>query len=319
MPDAPTAPSEQDIVTAYRLLLGREPDADGLAHYVSLSRDGQLSLGRLREILLNSDEARRNTSSRMSRIEIAGVTVFYDPDEADFSGTLQHEGAWEPHIVSTIAEHLPCGGVYVDIGANLGIMAFQAANQVGPTGRILAFEPEPRNIDCFLRGVVANGFGHVMLYPVALSDAPAVFAMGGSSNGFLLSPDQNGLMAQSMRGDDLLRGEERIDLIKIDIEGHEPRALRGLARTLERLKPMMLVEFNPRCLRDHAGADPAGFAAQIFALTDAVVAIEPGGERTELVSADALLGFWNAVNDRVATAALLPDGMLHLDLLFRPR
>lgn len=305
------------IAHAYRLLLDREPDPGGLEHYRRMAAEGRLTLARLREILLASEEYRTRARARRRRVDLGGVVVILDPEDPAFGGSIAASGDWEPHIAATIARHLSPGATFVDIGANIGTMAFRAARLVGPAGKVIAFEPDPANAALFLQGVVANGFTQVTLLPVALSDAPAVFSLQGGSNAYMVAAETTEVMAQAMRGDDLLGAEPRIDLVKLDIEGHEPRALRGLGATLARHRPWVLAEFNPRCLRGHGGTDPADFAAQVFGLAPRVTAIRHDGREVACDSPAALLQLWQACDREAAASGHLPPGMAHLDLLFR--
>lgn len=307
----------QDIRAAYRLLLGREADEEGLAHYGRLAEEGRLTLERLREILLSSEEYRRRHRARRRQVDLGGVTVVVDPEDPAFGRVIAASGTWEPHVAAAILRLLEPGGVFVDVGANVGAMAFRAARRVGPGGKVIAFEPDPLNASLFLQGVAANGFTQVRLHPVALSDAPAVFALQGGSNAYLVEAGATDVMAQAMRGDDLLRGETRIDLIKLDIEGHEPQALRGLRETLTWRRPWVLVEFNPRCLREHIGERPEAFAAELFALSPSIAAIRPGGRTDSFAGPEALMAFWSDCDREATRSGALPAGMLHLDLLFR--
>ncbi|HYF09655.1 MAG TPA: FkbM family methyltransferase [Acetobacteraceae bacterium] len=314
----PAPLGEDEIRFAYRLLLDREADPAGLAHYVAMARRIGLTPGRLREIMLASDEYRQRNRRRVQPVEVGDHVVVVDPMEPCFGVIIARYHGWEPHIAAVIGRLLTAGAVHVDVGANVGITAFRAARLVGEGGKVIAFEPDPNNAALFLRGVAANGFRHVTLFPLALSDRRAVFSLQGGSNGYLVPPEWSDLAIQAIPGDDMLDREPRVDLIKLDIEGHEPAALRGLAHTIARHRPWVLCEYNPLCLRDHAALDQAEFAAQIFAMTPAATAIEHDGRETRLGSAAELVGFWQDCNARAVAGGLLPDGVVHLDLLFRP-
>jgi len=114
----------------------------------------------------------------------------------------------------------------------------------------------------------------------------------------------------------VLRGEPRIDFIKLDIEGHEPYALAGLKGVLRKHRPWILCEFNPRCLRDHIGKPPEVFSQELFQLSPNVTAIEHSG-RNSLTAPGQLIDLWNVRNREAVEAKFLPDGMLHFDLLFK--
>lgn len=310
--------TEEAIRWAYRVILGREPDAGGLARYAAEARDHGLTLARLREIFLSSEEFRSRARQRVATVEMGGHVVVVDPEEPAFGAAIARHGTWEPHLGALLDRNLRPGDVVVDVGANVGVFAFRAARLVGPAGRVIAFEPDPANAALFLRGVAANRFGHVTLFPLALSDRRAVFALQGGANAWLVPAGATEVMAQAVPGDEVLATEPRVDFVKLDIEGHEPFALRGLARILALHRPLVLCEFNPRCLRDHAGQDPAGFADAIFALAGDVTAIGHDGTETPVVGAGALLALWEREDRRATESGLLPAGMLHLDLLFRP-
>lgn len=313
----PAAPGREEIRTAYRLLLGREADPGGLEHYAAMAEAGRLDFARLREIFLASEEYRTRARRRRTRVEIGGAVVVVDAEEPAFGSVIARTGRYETHVAAAVARCLSPGACFVDVGANVGAIALPAARIVGPKGRVIGFEPDPSNAALFLAGVAANGFGHVRLFSLALSDRPAVFALQGGSNGYLVPAGETDIAAQALPGDEILAGEARIDLIKLDIEGHEPRALAGLAATLARHRPWILTEFNPRCLRDHAGTTPAAFAAQLFALAPRLEVLQPDGPGPILEGAEALLSLLEARDRDAAAAGLMPPGMLHLDLLLR--
>ncbi len=311
--------SRAEVELAYRLLLGREGDAGGIATYERMGAEG-LDIDGLRAIFLSSDEYRSNFANTPERIvDMGHARVVVDPTESEFGRHIARNGNWEPHIMALLQRHLKPGDTYVDVGANVGVMAFTAAAAVGPSGRVLAFEPHPDNIRNFLAGVRTNGFKNVQLHGFALSDAQSVFSLFGTSNGFLMPGGQTVFQTVALPGDPILADLPRLDFLKIDIEGHEPQALKGLDRTLRKHRPIVLGEFNPRCLQEHIGCPPADFARQLFDLTDAIDAVEHDGQMTKVGTADALLRLWDSKNADAVATGLLPDGMLHFDLLFRVR
>jgi FkbM family methyltransferase len=244
--------------------------------------------------------------------------IVVDRTEPDFGSKIFLHKTWEPHLTLVLKDHLRQGDVFVDIGANVGVMAFSAATCVGSTGRVIAFEPNHSNCQMFLRGVTANGFeSFVSLYPFALSDRSSVFALVGSSNAHLTEAGRSNRLVQSLPGDEVLSSQSKIDFIKIDIEGHEPFALAGLACVLAKHLPMVLCEFNPRCLRDHIGKPPEIFADELFSLAKTIYAIEYSGRRNTVKDSDQLMGLWHQRNREAVAAQIVPDGMLHFDLLFK--
>lgn len=309
--------SRQEIELAYRLLLAREADPGGLATYERMGAEG-LDLEGLRDIFLASQEYRLGFADAQQRIvDMGHAKVVVDATEREFGRHIAKHGSWEPHVMAIIRQHLKPGDTYVDVGANVGVMAFTAAAAVGPSGSVLAFEPHPDNIRNFLAGVAVNGFDNVTLHGFALSDSQSVFSLFGTSNGYLMPSGQTVFQAVAVPGDAILADLPRLDFLKMDIEGHEPQALKGLDRTLRKHRSMVLGEFNPRCLQEHIGCPPAEFARQLFDLTDTIDAIEHDGRTTAITTPHALMDLWERKNAEAIATGLLPAGMVHFDLLFR--
>ena len=306
-----------DVRAAYRLVLGRDPDPEGFGDYLKTVSDGTVTTRHLLTMFLSSDEYLAKEVGE--KVDIGGASVVINPLEPEFGQHIVRDGAWEPHIMATIRASLSPGQVFVDVGANIGMMSFTAAHAVGPEGKVIAFEPNEDNARFFLRGVFENGFQNfVRLHRFALSNRSELFALKGISNTHLVSATHQAWLTQSIRGDELLGSEPAVHMIKIDIEGHEPFALEGLTATIRRHRPMILCEFNPRCLKDNAGVAPEQFARQLFELAPEVQVIEHDGKTSSVAGPEALMALWTAKNDEAVQAGLLPDGMLHFDLLFRP-
>src|SRR5207244_3005878 len=80
------------------------------------------------------------------------------------------------------------------------------------------------------------------------------------------------------------RGLDRVDLVKLDIEGAEPSALRGARRTIERCRSVLLVEFNPLSLLRFGGVDPDDFYDQIAAVLPHVMYVDGDGRLRRILS-----------------------------------
>jgi FkbM family methyltransferase len=316
-PAADDRVSDADIRAAYRIFLGREADESGMDHYRGRAASGDFGHKDLIWGMTDCEEYRSKNAREIMTIEVAGTTVAIDPQEPEFGRAIAEHGVWEPHIIAAIASGLREGDVFVDVGANVGIMSFQAARAVGPGGRIIAFEPNPENVQRFLQGMLLNRFENISLYPFAASDDRAIFSMQGHSNTYLVDASTGGRLVQSLPLDTILVHEPRIDFIKIDIEGHELYALAGMRATLARHRPLVLCEFNPRCLSDNGHVAPEAMAQDIFELTRSVELVEHDHGRTRCSSADELMHIWHKRNASHAADGTLPDGMLHFDLLFR--
>lgn len=311
---------ENVVRSAYRWILGRDADPSGMEHYSGRLRSGELSEDGLRRILIECPEF-VEAQTNYAVVDMGnGLTVVVDPNEPEFGKYIAADHVWEAHIVDAIRSTLKAGDCFVDIGANVGVMSFNAADVVGPQGRVIGFEPNPRNISAFRRGIVANGFDHVILYPFAVSDHRAMIGVTSASNGKVIGDavaTQAADVIQAVVPDEILAHEARVDLVKIDIEGYEPQALRGLAGTLARHRPAMLCEFNPMCLKEQGHADPSAFAEAVFGLTSMVQLVEHDRSRTDVRSASDLMALWHERDEIATRTGHLPAGWVHFDLLFK--
>lgn len=305
---------------AYRFILRREPDAEGLAHYTRLVTDG-LSLEELRQAFVNSDEhrhrAERERQDDETPVDLGGYQVVVQKSDTDFGAIIVHYRVYEEHVRQALRERLGPDDVCLDVGANVGVMTFLAASRVGPGGRVIAVEPNPDNVQLLYRGILLNRFTNVEVLPLAAADHRAVFSLFGRSNTELIdagATDPAGRLVQTVALDEILHDLPRLDLIKMDIEGSEPAALRGLLRLVTTYRPTLVVEFNPRCL-DRRGEDARAFVDQLLELYPRIRAISPFGDDEPFTSATDLMAFWRRRATEVTAEGKLPEGLLHFDLV----
>ncbi len=317
------------------MILRREPDADGRAHYGRAVARG-LSLEELVGSLMNSDEYRqrivptlpaevksgirqRLLAENAVSVDLGGYVVCVRASDQDFGQAIVATHDYEPHVRRFMQESVHAGQVVVDVGANVGCLCFQAARLVGERGRVIAIEPNPDNVQLLFAGIVMNEWANVEVWPCAAWDAPGVMSLkGGASNTYLVLPAPLGegrAYAQLVRLDEALAHVDRIDLIKIDIEGHEPRAIRGAQGLIERHRPTLLTEFNPRCLREVGGVPAGAYAEQLLSYYSRLRVITAFGDDAEFRSADALVRYWEERDRELTRAAVLPQGMLQFDVV----
>lgn len=171
----------------------------------------------------------------------------------DLSDHIQRHvylGAFERHETRFVRGWLRPGDVFVDVGANVGYFTALAARCVGPAGRVLAFEPSPYAFERLLALVRDNALDWVHAEPLALSDVPGELDLplplaGNHTPSFLASGRT--VRVRSARLDERLAaaGVEVVDLLKLDVEGWEPRVLDGATTMLPtgRVRAI-LVELN---------------------------------------------------------------------------
>lgn len=185
-----------------------------------------------------------------------GVTMLLDPFDY-VSGSILVLGQWEPKTWHALAQHVPAGGTFIDVGAHIGWYSLKAAKVVGPKGRVIAVEPNHATLVRLRDNIRASGAGAVItVAPVACSDSETTLmfyaaprANTGESSLSSQNASQRGAVADSYqvrarRLDDIVReaGVTRVDAVKIDVEGAEFLVLKGASETLDRYRPVVSVE-----------------------------------------------------------------------------
>jgi FkbM family methyltransferase len=135
--------------------------------------------------------------------------------------------------VARITGQLVLGDTFVDLGANVGVFSLYAAKAVGPQGCVLAIEPAPAMLERLRFNLNANGFKNVRIAAVAVGEArgEAIFHTLPDAHGSSSLHEMPGSTPQmTVPVEPLLsllsvHGIERIDAMKVDIEGYEDRAL----------------------------------------------------------------------------------------------
>jgi FkbM family methyltransferase len=160
---------------------------------------------------------------------------------------------------------LAAGDTLIDVGGNIGMITLLGAKLVGPAGKIVTFEPNPDAADRIEQALADNAIRNVTLHRVGLSDEASnltlsvITAHTGMGTLAAVEEGHRKLVSathavQVRRGDDLIGGDlPGAVTIKMDIEGFECRALRGMTQTLRRYKPAIITEVSDHHLR-RAGA-----------------------------------------------------------------
>lgn len=309
-----------DVTAAYRLLLGRRPDPDGFHYFTSRAEAHGLTLDELARTFVASDEfrERNRVECDLVAVDLGGYKVCVDRRETDIGRELAESGQYEEHVRAAVRELLRPGQTFVDVGANVGCVALLAAAIAGPSGRVIAVEANPENVQRLFGGIALNGFGNVRVLPFAASDRCETFSLGGGSNAYLVGAKDfaaGGFYAQSVVLDDLLAGVPAVDFIKMDIEGHEPFALRGLDATIRRHDPILLTEFSPRCLRLLHGQEPVSYLNQLFSHYRRLRVISPFHDDATFEDAASLMDCWRERDADVDARGILPAGAHHFDLI----
>jgi FkbM family methyltransferase len=176
-------------------------------------------------------------------------------------------------IPESVLRHVTSGDWVIDVGANVGIVSGQLANQTGPSGHVWACEPIPANAER-IRGLVnTNRLSQIRTFDVAIGaeDGELLLRLPGpggsgwaSVTASWIDSDEIRVSARSL--DSVIEQSgppaRRLSLIKIDVEGYESQVIAGSVRTLAQYHPLLYVEFNDPILRD-AGSSSLALLKQL--------------------------------------------------------
>ncbi|MEP6883038.1 MAG: FkbM family methyltransferase [Dokdonella sp.] len=262
-----------------------------------------------------------NRDEPPQRVECDGYALFAYPSDLHISAPIIAGAVHEPHVAAVLRERLREGDVVLDVGANIGNFTMLAASLVGQGGRVIAVEPIARNRQLIRRALKANAFNQVEIIAGAASDRAGTIQLRThpeTSNSATLSASGDRLLER--RGlsntvptlvlDDQFAGLDRLDLLKIDIEGMEPVALRGLERTLDRLRPVLLSEFHPWAIERATATTAIDYLCWLRRFYPAITVLHRDGRRQRCDEPETVMQVWREANQREG----LGD-RLHLDLL----
>jgi len=193
-------------------------------------------------------------SGKMHRCEMDFVLP-----SGDFGVTLEAEstGEYEPATTSLLESLLQEGMTFVDVGAHVGLFAVPATKWVEESGRVVAFEPHPDNYNMLLQNIESNQCPvQVDAIQSAVSDISKTVHLHTSA----FNTGDHQLFHQGGRRtievpcttlDAFFATGERVDVIKMDVQGAEAAAFRGMQRVLEENRAIQIVwELSPAQLED---------------------------------------------------------------------
>ena len=180
---------------------------------------------------------------------------------------------YEPYETKLFLESISPGMVAVDCGANIGIYTCLASGAVGPTGKVYAFEPEPRNFDCLTETIRLNRLENVQPERLALSnrneEANLFLSDINMGDHRLGGTDEKraSVRVQTRTLDSYWPGTlPKIDVLKMDVQGAEGLVLQGMAKTIAASNKLKIfMEFWP-CGLIRCGTSPEGLLEELSAL-----------------------------------------------------
>jgi len=201
--------------------------------------------------------------------------ILLNIQDKSISRPLLIKGSYEQSVSELFVKYLKSDSCVVDIGANIGYYSLLAASQC-PQGKVFSFEPDNKNFQLLKTSIAYNGFDKIIqAYNFAVSDANKTIIISdlgnpGNSGARFTAEDEDLLKSLISAPDayfkkieaiqlDTFLTESRVDIVKIDIEGHEPYAIRGMLNILKRDQPIIFAELAPSNIKLLGGMEAADF------------------------------------------------------------
>lgn len=308
----------EDIYYCYRLLLMREPSAEDVEYWKERVAAEQLTYARLAAYFRKSREYVIGRKARgITLLTLDDFKLYVQEHDWDIGENLIETKLYEPHVTTFLKERLQEGMTFVDAGANIGFFTLTAATKVGESGKVIAVECNPRNVELIYMSLHRNGLDQVTVYPFALGDTQKLMSFSwGFSNGFvdeLAKDEEEAFIVQAVTLDSLLQNEPRVDVIKMDIEGSEAKAWEGMQETIVKHHPVLLMEFFPALLERVSGVKGDVILDDVFARGYSAGVLRRDQDMVTIQSTNEVIAEWERQRDVVGDVA-----KTYLDLVFLP-
>ena len=177
-------------------------------------------------------------------------------------------------------------------------------------GKVFVFEPNPQNLQLIYHSQIENGFTNQIVYPYAASDEAKIlrFTTVGSNGGVVTDHSKYQKyfsLVQSVVVDSIL-SNQRVSLVKLDVEAHEPYVLRGMENLLRVQRPLLITEFHPWAMQINNKEAPEAYLEQLEGLAYRLAVVLPS--EVKWMSRQDILLYWKNLANETA----------HLDLFCEP-
>ncbi|MBR1734328.1 MAG: FkbM family methyltransferase [Alphaproteobacteria bacterium] len=199
---------------------------------------------------------------------IDGLIVRIYPDNEIFR-SIYVNGIYDPNSIVAINTLLPKDGIFIDVGASFGLFSLLATKSVGANGHIYAIEPSYRDYSRLVDNININNLGNsISSYRLAISNTSETVLLNiateersalntlGKEFSFKGIEKISQESVDAIALDDFVIANQikHVDVIKLDIEGSELKALQGALKTIEKFHPAIMLGVNSNALKA-AGTD----------------------------------------------------------------
>ena len=195
--------------------------------------------------------------------EVFGNKLFLNKKGLALS--ISHYGTYEELEAKIMEEKIKVGNIVVDVGANIGLHTLNMAKIVGNTGQVFAFEPDPSNFEILRKNVKINNYQNIILEQKACADKHGRTTLYQSDH-----PGMHRVFPQTKQAKGQVQVEltsldkyfidsnlaDKINFIKIDVEGLEFSVLKGMKNILKNNKKIKILFENMQINTIQAGFTP---------------------------------------------------------------
>ena len=190
-------------------------------------------------------------AEKMEIQTLHGVKILIDPaKDKGVEFALYQTGTYEKGTIQLLGDFLKQGSIFMDIGANIGLMSTIASKIVGEKGRVYAVEANPKTIEVLRHNCVINQCENIEILPIALASEKGSAILyenwnvnrGGAS--LISQGDEHGITVSKERLDDLFSPDSPVHLVKIDVEGFELEVLKGGVDWFKTQQPVFIIEVS---------------------------------------------------------------------------
>jgi FkbM family methyltransferase len=238
-------------------------------------------------------------------VNVQGHKMLLDSSD---SLQLSIKGIYEPIETDLVKKVIKKGSNVLDIGANIGYYTLIFANLCGKHGKVYAFEPEPENFLILKKNIELNGYHNVILINKAVSNKTGKTKLYLSEYHHTAHTIYNSndnrpyIEIETITLDDFfINFKERIDLVKMDVEGSEPGIIEGMSSLLQNNADIKIIsEYFPNAIMKY-GKEPEEYLKifenkgfELHNINDSTNKVEPTDIKT-------LLKLYNQENEYART------------------
>ena len=196
-----------------------------------------------------------SSSLQTSIVQVNGYKLSIIPNDTGISSELLMFKTHEPITTKLISKKLTSGMICLDIGSNIGYYALLEHKLVGKEGKVIAIEPSPLNFQYLQKNIKLQDTNNILCYNFAAGNknGETKFLIYAESNGCMTIPDgeeakfPGKVIKVPVKQIDTFLDEiklEKVDFVRMDVEGYENYIFEGMQNTLKTHKPIIQIEVH---------------------------------------------------------------------------